>query len=82
MNSFLQKGLYKHLISGNLYNVLGVGRLVENPKQFVVVYEQLYENKLRGTDISLPVKSIWVRKYDDFTSIDENGKRKFEFIKN
>lgn len=52
------KGLYKHN-SGRLYNVIGTGRSVNSPTKLVVVYEQLYESNLRGTDILLPRGSLW-----------------------
>lgn len=75
----IMKGLYRHTASGNLYNVIGLGRNVENPNKQIVIYEQLYESKIRGTDIALPKGSIWTRDFDDFNSVN-NGVKKFVHI--
>lgn len=72
------KGIYKHMKTGNLYKIIGNGRLVTNPNEEVVVYKQLYKSNLKGTDIELPKYSIWVRSLEDFTGYMEDGKtRKF-----
>lgn len=76
------KGIYLHTKSKKFYNVIGVGRSVENVDKPVVVYKQMYESKLRGTNILLPKGSIWTRDYDDFNgAIDENGTPKFIKVK-
>ena len=60
------KGLYRHNASGKLYNVLGVGRAVENPAKLLVVYEQMCQSKLKGTNIILEPGFIWTRGFEDF----------------
>lgn len=83
----LRKGIYKHVASGKLYNVLGVGRTVENLQQ-VVIYSQLYESVLKVDKNDgqlapeaeiLPIGSLWTREYEDFVSVKSN-KAKFEFV--
>ncbi len=64
--SAIIKGIYKYNKTGNLYNVIGTGRSVDNPNKIVVIYEQLYETNLRGTDIVLEKGSIWVRDLESF----------------
>ena len=65
-------GLYKHY-KGNNYNVLGVGRSTNNPMKQYVVYEQLYDNKIKDTNIDLPRGSIWIRELEEFNGyVDEN----------
>lgn len=71
----IKKGIYKHLKSGNLYKINGIGRHVDNPKKILVIYEQLYKSKLQGTDIELPIGHIWTRDFDDF-----NDSNKFAYI--
>lgn len=66
MTSNIIAGLYRHAISRKLYNVIGVGRSVENPNKRIVIYKQMYASKLRGTDEPLPIGSIWTRDLDDF----------------
>lgn len=58
-------GLYKHIKSNQLYNVLGIGRNCETINS-VVIYKQLFESTIRNTNIKLPVNSIWVRNKIDF----------------
>ncbi len=60
-------GLYKHIKTDKLYNVLSVGRLTNKPDQQVVIYAQLYESKLRGTNTCLPLNSYWVRNIEEFS---------------
>jgi hypothetical protein len=60
------RGVYKHLRTSNLYFVDGFVRDVTNPNKISVVYTQLYESKLNGTDIKLPHGSMWIRNIDDF----------------
>jgi hypothetical protein len=71
------KGVYKHTVTNNLYNIIGLGRSVESPSQLLVVYEQLYEGKKKGTNEVLPVGSIWTRKYEDFIGLNEHGEKRF-----
>jgi len=62
----MELGIYKHIRTQNLYNVIRIGRRVENPTKQVVIYEQLYESKLREENIDLPKGSTWDRDLDDF----------------
>jgi len=70
------KGLYRHNATGKVYNVLGVGRAVENPAKLLVVYEQMQRGKLWGTNIVLEPGTIWTRAFEDFNK-ETNGKSKF-----
>jgi hypothetical protein len=70
-------GIYKHLKSGRLYRVVNICRSVHQPEKQMVAYEQLYHSKLYGTDIDLPIGSMWVRDLEDFISLDTNGVKKF-----
>lgn len=57
------KGLYRHVTSGKVYNVIGMGRRVETPHRRVLIYEELHDkNKY---DIDVPKGEIWVREVDD-----------------
>ena len=58
--------IFLHLKTGNLYKVLGLARCVEDPNKTKVIYAQLYESNLRGTNESLPIGSLWMRSSDDF----------------
>lgn len=58
--------IFTHIKSGNLYKVLGLARCVKNPKKTKVIYEQLYESKVRGTEEILPVGTMWMRTQRDF----------------
>ena len=66
-NGIMHK-FYKHKISGKLYDVMGVGRLVDKPDKLVVVYRQMYDSTLYHSKpiIPLPIGSIWVRDIFDF----------------
>lgn len=63
----ITKGLYKHVKTQKLYNVISVGRLTNKPEHQVVIYAQLYESKLRGTDTKIPLNSYWVRNIEEFS---------------
>lgn len=73
----MHRGIYVHSRTGKLYNVIGVGRHVKKPNEQVVIYSQLYESKLNGTEEKLPYGSVWIRSIEDFNSIDDNGNKKF-----
>ena len=71
----IRKGVYKHVVSGKMYNVLGVGRHVGDVNKMLVMYEQMYESRLRGSDVVLPIGHLWVRDVEDF-----NLPGKFEYV--
>jgi hypothetical protein len=58
--------IYRHIASGKFYQVLGIARKLENPHRHVVVYKQLYDSVLRGTDVELPYGTWWVRDIKEF----------------
>ena len=60
------RGLFRHIKTTQLYYVEGTARAVTNPTKLVVVYSQQYDSTLRGTDVKLPVGSLWTRDIDDF----------------
>lgn len=64
-------GIYKHLKSNKKYEVIALGRDVTKPNEQVVIYRQLYESTLRGTNIKLPYGSVWTRPYDAFFNTNE-----------
>jgi hypothetical protein len=71
--SLIPLGIYQHIKTKNLYNVIGYGRSVYKPEKIIVIYEQLYESKLvlNNNTIEndyLPIKSIWTRDIDDYKS--------------
>lgn len=77
MNNLL--GVYKHIRTGMLYQVIGLARKVEDPKSQVVVYKQLYNSKLRGDlHIDLPRDTLWTRDFKDFFC---QNPTKFEKVK-
>ncbi|HBC73161.1 MAG: hypothetical protein UX91_C0007G0078 [Candidatus Amesbacteria bacterium GW2011_GWB1_47_19] len=68
----INKGKYRHAKSGKLYQVLGVGKDSETLKD-VVVYEPLYESKVR----------FWVRPvemWEEEVEIGGEKKKRFEKI--
>lgn len=78
MSSTIIKGIYRHTTSKKLYDVIGVGRSVENPEKLVVIYKQMDESTLNNTNIRLPKGSLWTRDLNDFMSvIDNNNTRRF-----
>jgi len=56
----IRTGKYQHY-KGNFYEVLGVARHSENPKEQLVVYRALYDSKEFGK------KALWVRPKRMFT---------------
>jgi hypothetical protein len=54
MNTII-RGLHIHNKSGKLYNVIGTGRNVNDPRKIIVIYEQMYNSYLNGTNIFLPI---------------------------
>ena len=62
----IAKGIYKHIKTTRLYEVVEVGRHVDNPDKFVVIYKQPFISKLHGTETVLPQGTIWIRECDDF----------------
>ena len=62
------RGIYRNIKNNMLYSVIGLGRSVDNPNVQIVVYEQLYNNRLRDTNIILGQGSIWTRDLDEFNS--------------
>lgn len=60
------RGLYRHINTGKLYKVVGIGRNVSKPNQEIVIYKQLYRSRLRGTDVELRAGALWTRSYNDF----------------
>jgi hypothetical protein len=53
IKSNVTRGLYVHMRTRKLYNVIGTGRLTNKPEQQVIIYEQLYT-------------SLWIRDLDEF----------------
>lgn len=66
MSDVVSRGIYKCIKNGLLYNVIKIGRSVDNPNKQCVIYEQLYASKLRGTDTDLSIGSVWIRDLDEF----------------
>jgi hypothetical protein len=66
-------GMYKHIRTQKLYNVIKIAQSVVIPNQQFMVYEQLYESVLRETGTKLPIGSVWIRESEDF-------KAKFEKV--
>ena len=60
--------IYRNIKNNMLYSVIGLGRSVDNPNVQIVVYEQLYNNRLRNTNIILEQGSIWTRDLDEFNN--------------
>jgi len=58
--------IFIHLNTGNLYKVLGIARCVEDPKKKKIIYTQMYESTLRGSNEILPKGTLWMRDPDDF----------------
>jgi len=59
----LTNGLYRHLNSGKVYKVIGVGRRVEVPHKQVLIYENFYDHA--SYDIDTCKGQLWVRDVDD-----------------
>lgn len=70
----MSSGVYRHVRSGRLYNLVGIARDVVNPTKKVMVYSQLYSGVLSGgsggsdtaTETPLPIGSMWIRDEQDF----------------
>lgn len=67
-------GIYTHFRTGNKYEVLGIARYVEEPKQEFVVYKQLYQSTLQPGDTPLPVGTLWIRAKEKFLENVPNAK--------
>lgn len=54
--------------SGKLYELIGRARCVDNPNNIKIVYKQLYESNIKGTDSAEHCEygSLWVRNEDEF----------------
>ena len=61
------RGLYRHIRTGQRYFVEGLPLNPNNLHEKVVVYRQLKESTLRGTEVTLPKSTMWVRSLSDFT---------------
>lgn len=62
------RGIYKNIKNNMLYSVIGLARSTNNPNVQIVVYEQLYNNRLRNTNIILGQGSVWTRDLDEFNN--------------
>lgn len=60
------RGIFRNKKNGMYYYVKSIARSVETPNNYVVVYEQLYNSKLRGTNIPLSKGSVWTRDIIEF----------------
>ena len=65
--------IYRHMKTGLLYKVVGKARNVYSPNTLNVVYKQIYKSTLKGTNISLPVGSLWIREEKDFKDKFKNS---------
>jgi hypothetical protein len=74
--NIVTRGLYQHLRTQKYYFVEGFARDVTNPNKLSVVYTQLYDSNLKGTDIRLPIGSMWLRNVDDFQTKFEKHRDK------
>lgn len=75
MNYEIKPGKYRHY-SGKEYEVIGQARYSENPEKIFVIYKQLYESQIRGTDKKLPIGTIWARPIEMFEELVEvDGKK-------
>lgn len=61
--------IYQKVGTRNFYKVIGIGRTVYNPKETCVIYEQMYNSKLRDVvpEVVLPEGTIWIRKLTEWT---------------
>jgi hypothetical protein len=69
-------GKYQHF-KGNFYNVIGVARHSENPKEEFVVYQALYESKDFGKN------TLWIRPKKMFVGkVVKDGKSvpRFKYV--
>ena len=60
------RGIFKNKKNNMYYYVKSLGRCVKTPDNVIVVYEQLYNSKLRGTDILLKKGTVWTRDLIEF----------------
>ncbi|MBN2203112.1 MAG: DUF1653 domain-containing protein [Candidatus Aenigmarchaeota archaeon] len=67
-------GKYQHF-KGNFYEVIGVARHSENPKEEFIVYRALYESKEFGKN------TLWIRPKKMFLEIIERDGKKFPRFK-
>ncbi|MCL4361024.1 DUF1653 domain-containing protein [Candidatus Dependentiae bacterium] len=72
MSEIVTPGIYQHY-KGNNYKVICVAKLEENPYQEYVVYQQLYESKIRGSEKLLPAGTCWMRSKKVFTEMVLNS---------
>lgn len=61
--------IYQKVGTRNFYKVIAVGRTVYNPTETCVIYEQMYNSKLRDVipEVVLPEGTIWIRKLTEWT---------------
>lgn len=65
MQNIVRHGVYVH--KSKLYRVIGMARDVRKPNELQVIYEQLYESRLRDDkNIKLPIGTMWIRDAADF----------------
>lgn len=68
MGDEIRPGRYRHF-RGGLYEVIGVGRSSENPKDEFVVYKQLHVGEF-------PEGTIWIRPKAMFLeTVEKDGKK-------
>ena len=81
MTQEIKPGIYEHY-SGKKYEVIGTARYSENPNQEFVIYKQLYESAIRGTNTKLPIGTLWARPIEMFLELVEyNGQKISRFKK-
>lgn len=60
------KGLFRHILTNQLYFVESIARDSKNPRKIVVVYSQQFDSKIIVPNINLPTGSVWIRDLSDF----------------
>jgi len=74
-------GMYRHHRTKQFYRVIRIARPVESPKDRVVVYEQMAQSKLLGTEEMLSPGTCWTRDIKSFLATNESGERKFVLLR-
>ncbi len=78
----VQPGIYEHYRTKNQYEVIGTALYSENPEQELVIYKQLYESEIRGTNKKLPAGTLWARPAEMFLElVEDNGQKVTRFKK-
>lgn len=72
--------LWRRVRCGTVYRVVASARAAANPRQTLVVYEQMHPTRCERTGALLAAGTAWVRPEREFLCADEYGAPRFQRV--